>query len=148
MFSPFTLASKTFLNPLPIELIDFSARCVKEGVELKWSTASEKNNDHFVIERSADAINWQEVKTVNSKGDGAGVKQYSCIDSYFSDDALYYRLSQVDKDKSKTIYRTISSVCRPELNEFRFYPNPAANEISVVFNVSQNSSQWNAYHHR
>ncbi len=32
VFSPFTLGSKTFLNPLPVELLNFSAVCSDEGV--------------------------------------------------------------------------------------------------------------------
>lgn len=51
---------------------------------------------------------------------------------------MYYRLSQVDKDNTKKIFKNLSSLCVPARNEFKFYPNPASNEISLRFNVSEN----------
>jgi hypothetical protein len=41
-------------TPLPVELTSFTAALKFDIVELKWSTASELNNDHFTIERSTD----------------------------------------------------------------------------------------------
>ncbi|MCS7073688.1 MAG: hypothetical protein NZ108_04390, partial [Bacteroidia bacterium] len=51
-FSRWTLADA---NPLPVELLDFSAKLENDRVRLNWSTASERNNAHFTIERSKDA---------------------------------------------------------------------------------------------
>lgn len=136
-FSPFTLGSKSFLNPLPVELIDFSAKCSEEGIQIKWSTASESNNDYFSVERSEDGINWMEIKRKASEGNSSTKKEYGFTDKYFSDETFYYRLSQVDKDQKKEVFKTVSSQCGLTQNEFRFYPNPAQNEINVFFNVSQ-----------
>jgi len=59
-FSPFTLASiGTFLlNPLPIDLISNTAVCTGGSVQIRWSTATETNNDHFTLEKSIDGIDF------------------------------------------------------------------------------------------
>ncbi|MCK5368151.1 MAG: hypothetical protein KAQ62_06345, partial [Cyclobacteriaceae bacterium] len=62
-FSPFTLASTTMMdNPLPIELLSFSADVIeRDKVLLKWQTASEIDNDYFTLERSEDGYKWEEI---------------------------------------------------------------------------------------
>ena len=53
---------------LPVEFIEMTGQCSNEGVELKWATASEKNNDYFVIERSSDMENFQAIDTIKGQG--------------------------------------------------------------------------------
>ena len=60
-FSDFVLGNATGgTNPLPVEWLSFNAAKVDENSNLiKWSTASEKNNTGFEIERSFDGkIYW------------------------------------------------------------------------------------------
>jgi hypothetical protein len=137
VFSPFTLGSTTGNNILPVELVDFSASCIEDGVQLTWSVGSEHNNDYFVIERSQDGRDWQEIKNIPSQGNTSTTRTYSSLDAVPSDEIFYYRLSQVDKDLRRKIFKTISSQCYSKQEEFRFFPNPAAKEINVVFNAAQ-----------
>src|SRR5690606_15817603 len=46
---------------LPIELLRFDAIPGKNDVKLEWKTATELNNSHFEIERSADGRNFQPI---------------------------------------------------------------------------------------
>jgi len=67
-FSTFTLGSKTTgWNSLPIELLSFNAVRKDSRINITWSTSTETNNDYFTIERSADAIHFTEIATVNTK---------------------------------------------------------------------------------
>lgn len=45
-------------NTLPITLVAFDAVATGEGVQLDWTTASERNNEYFLLERSADALSF------------------------------------------------------------------------------------------
>ena len=49
------------LEPLPVELISFTGESTKNGVLLEWSTASEKDNDRFELERSQDGQTFTKV---------------------------------------------------------------------------------------
>ena len=98
VFSPFTIGSSSALNPLPVELIDFTAKCVNEGTELNWSTASEKNNDYYIIEKSKQGIEWDELSRMKPSQGKSQIKKYSYLDRDNESTQNYYRLTQVDLD--------------------------------------------------
>ncbi|MGZ4033386.1 MAG: hypothetical protein ACXVP4_00870, partial [Bacteroidia bacterium] len=95
IFGPFTLSSATVINPLPIELINFSATLNENNtVDLQWTTATEINNDYFTIERSADANNFTELSKTNGAGNSTHVLNYSSVDDTPLKGTSYYRLRQ------------------------------------------------------
>jgi hypothetical protein len=49
---------------VPVQLTSFEALKEKEMVMLKWSTASEVNNEFFAIEHSSDGENFKEIGTI------------------------------------------------------------------------------------
>jgi hypothetical protein len=87
---------------LPIELILFEG---EKGNLLTWSTASELNNDYFILESSVDGVEWKPVATLNGSGTSMTENNYQFTDNYFVPDTInYYRLSQVDFDGARRIY--------------------------------------------
>lgn len=117
---------------LPVELLSFEALANDQEDLVLWSTASETNNRFFSIERSADAIHWQTLKTLDAAGTSTQAHHYKTI----IDDPLpgiaYYRLKQTDYDKSFT-YSSIAYVERaPET--LSVFPNPAMNELTIQSN--------------
>jgi hypothetical protein len=68
-------------------------------VELNWSTASEENNSHFVVERSVDSENFMAIgQLVNGAGNATSINAYSSFDLNVPVGALYYRIKQIDFD--------------------------------------------------
>lgn len=80
---------------LPVELTSFSAKVQGNSVLLSWSTATEKNNMGFEVQRSLDSKNFASVGFVNGKGTSTTVNNYSYSDNTVSA-KCYYRLKQVD----------------------------------------------------
>src|SRR6185369_8464690 len=78
-FSPFTFGSISG-NPLPVKLISFTAKVSDNNAVLNWITATEKNNDHFNIERSIDGINFIKVGEVKGAGNSTGILKYNFTD--------------------------------------------------------------------
>jgi len=106
--SPITLASSTPANPLPIQLLRFTAQSTGNAVELNWSTATEENNDYFSIQRSIDGNEFEEIGRMK----GAGMS-YSQIDYRYTDTRplpglVYYRLRQTDFDLKSTYSDMVS----------------------------------------
>jgi hypothetical protein len=90
---------------LPIELLHFSGR--NEGGQrnfLKWSTATEKNNDFFTLERSTDGNSWLDVAQVYGAGNSNSLKTYSAYDMVQEKTIHYYRLRQTDFDGKEKKY--------------------------------------------
>ena len=81
-FGPFTLASSTFTNPLPVELMSFAANCEQEKAVLRWSTESEYNNDYFIIESSLNAQDWQTAATIEGSGTTSDLSNYLWIEKH------------------------------------------------------------------
>jgi hypothetical protein len=82
-------------NSLPVELTSFSAKVQGSSVVLNWSTATEKNNMGFEVQRSLDSKNFASVGFVNGKGTSTSINNYSFTDNTVSA-KCYYRLRQVD----------------------------------------------------
>ncbi|MEQ9425591.1 MAG: choice-of-anchor D domain-containing protein [Cyclobacteriaceae bacterium] len=135
----FTLGSNDPSTPLPIELIFFAGESTDRGVQLKWATATEVNNDFFTIERSTDILNFEEIVTVSGAGNSQERLDYSYLDMSPIPGIGYYRLKQTDFDGttsySKVIVVTTASV--GDLN-MTLYPNPANDHLNVSFNQALN----------
>lgn len=97
-FSPFTFGSYD-IDALPVELLSFTAEPLGDDVLLKWTTASETNNDYFAVLRSTDASNFTEIGTVNGAGNSNNIINYQYVDPFagkLNIPILYYRLKQID----------------------------------------------------
>lgn len=113
-------------NPLPITLTTFIAELDNTQVRLKWTTATEVNNDYFTIERSKNGFSFEEVIKVDGAGSSSSAKSYSALDKSPLEGTSYYRLKQTDFDGkyeySSLIaidYRNTSTGC-----VLKVYPNP------------------------
>lgn len=65
---------------LPVELIEFKGKKKEEQVLLQWQTAWEKNNSHFVVERSTDGSDFETLGLVPSIGEGPLTRTYEFRD--------------------------------------------------------------------
>ena len=111
---------------LPIELVHFSAKPSNQGVvELSWQTASETNNDYFTIERSLNAVRYEEVTRIDGANNSNHPINYSAVDARPYGGVSYYRLKQTDFDGTFS-YSPIVSVNVPlgDAPTMRMYPNP------------------------
>ncbi len=140
-FSPFTLGSTTPNNPLPIELLSFTANYNgSNAVDLKWETASETNNDYFTIERSADAVHFTEISKTNGAGNSSQRINYSSKDLSPLSGISYYRLKQTDFN-GKYKYSNVVSVNITNNNSFEIintYSASPESGLEVTVNCSGN----------
>jgi len=138
-YSPFTLAKGlSTLAILPVELLSFEGRDVQGSVELFWSTASEKNNDYFEIERSFDGNEFVKIGVINGQGNSNSVVNYEFVDNYpYS--IGYYRLKQVDFDGTSS-YSSVILVNAVSYNDLEVYPNPVKELLKIRSKVSMNNS--------
>lgn len=111
-------------TPLPIKLISFTAVKEVNAVKIEWQTIEEKNNDHYVIQRSTDGINFETVTTVTGNRNSSSLVTYTQYDyaPYFG--TSYYRLKQVDLDGSFS-YSSIAAVEFNNQTDWAIYPNPS-----------------------
>lgn len=130
-----TFGSKSKSTVLPIELLSFTATCNGKSSLIEWTTATEKNNDFFVLERSNDAINFKEIARVAGAGNSIEPISYAYTDYGARNGDNYYRLVQVDYDGTSTASEIIVANClgtdgEPEVLA---YPNPFGDDLTLRF---------------
>lgn len=110
---------------LPVTWLDFRATVMASGeVALSWSTAAERSNHHFEIQRSADAKQFEAIGTVPA----AGIRRYAFTDVRPLGGVSYYRLKQVDTDGVFDYGRVVSVDTR---GTFQVGPNPSADIVRL-----------------
>lgn len=83
---------------LPVTLLYFDARVFEGKTEISWVTASEINNDYFIVEQSTDGEQFSEITRVRGAGSTNETTEYGCTDYFPPSGISYYRLKQVDYD--------------------------------------------------
>jgi uncharacterized repeat protein (TIGR01451 family) len=95
-FSDFAIGSTE--STLPVTWLDFTAKLQAGVVALEWKTATEQHTKDFVIQHSANGIDWSEAGTVAAAGNSTTVRSYRFVHSTPVAGANYYRLLQRDLD--------------------------------------------------
>lgn len=93
---------------LPIELVSFRGEKQGRNNELKWTTATEINNDFFTLEKTIDGENFEIVENINGAGNSSQYFEYSILDYEVDQVINYYRLKQTDFDGKYTFSSVIS----------------------------------------
>lgn len=125
------------LSPLPVEVISFDATVINNNVELKWSTASETNNSHFVLERSFDGQRFDQLSVIEGAGTTADFQSYKFMDESALFGINYYRLKQVDLDGQYEYLDVITAIIEIETPVITVLPNPVKDfaKIRVEMNT-------------
>jgi hypothetical protein len=112
-------------------------------VQLNWGTANEVEGRQYVIQRSSDNLNYNDVTTLNATVD-AGSATYTYPDELpvDADSTWYYRLQIHDAATGQLTYSPVRNVALTAPGEgMQVYPNPATNFINLVPN-QETAADW------
>ena len=121
-------------EPTPIKLLSFTAKCNNQNAIISWTTATEINNDYFILEKSYDAQNFFEIARIEGAGFSNMDLSYEFIDTQMFPGDNYYRLTQVDYDLTSETFNIIHARCDYEDDggpKLLIYPNPFKSEIHI-----------------
>jgi hypothetical protein len=118
-------------QPLPVELVAFTAERQGTAGRLSWATASEKNSAYFEVEASPDGSAFRSLGRVAAHGSTSLRHDYSFADAHlmsYGTPVVYYRLQQVDQDgtSSYSPVRVLSVEEGATGLRVSVWPNPAA----------------------
>jgi hypothetical protein len=122
-FSPFTLASASSLNPLPINLLSFTATQNNNQVALRWVVENEISLSGYEVERSTDGIHFTSIINTAAQGGTAQIS-YKTNDNNPVKGVNYYRLKIIDINGSYTNSIIVTVDLATKLN-IGIGPNPA-----------------------
>ena len=133
---------EVYEKALPVNFLNFEGWWDKDKNlnQLYWSTASETNNDYYIIERGLTTDSFLPVDKVNGAGNSSSIQSYIFTDKDIVPGMKYfYRLRQVDYDERITYSRIImiqTGTIRLQDYEVLLYPNPAID--NVVLRIETN----------
>ena len=80
---------------LPITFLSFTGETMERYNVLRWSTASEMNNDYFTLYKSYNGVDWDYIDETPGQGNSSVRYDYTWRD-YNWEDETYYKLYQTD----------------------------------------------------
>lgn len=126
------LCSTRSSSVLPVTLTRFEAKASGLDAQLSWTTAQEKNNRYFQVERALDGGEFEAVTQVAGAGTSTTAHAYAHRDAGAGLRArtAYYRLKQVDLDGTFA-YSEVQAVRFADVTDAILYPNPATEQLLV-----------------
>lgn len=119
--------------PFPVEMVYFSGAQIGNEIVLSWETASEDQNSGFYVQRSSDALGWQNIAFVEGAGTTTGPRSYQYIDRHANSGKTLYRLQQWDLDGQVHHSNVVELVFTKDLSHaLRVYPIPAKTTLTVA----------------
>ncbi|MEO7905733.1 MAG: T9SS type A sorting domain-containing protein [Saprospiraceae bacterium] len=131
---------------LPLTLIAFDAKKFNDRSSiLTWTTSSEINTSHFMVQRSIDKRTWTNVGRVEAHGNSQIIRNYEYFDENVFDGTsprliVYYRLLAFDIDgqsKNSPIESVVFGTGANTGREILAYPNPASDGIQVEWDIDK-----------
>jgi hypothetical protein len=125
-FSSFSLGSRNAgWDPLPIELLSFTAVPDGNKVDVKWETITETDNAYFTIEKSTDGKTFTKLIDVPGAGNSTSYKDYAETDYQPYVGTSYYRLKQTDKNGAYKYFNMVPVTFNTEGQQsITMFPNP------------------------
>ena len=114
---------------LPLSWLSFTVEQSNEAAILKWQTASEKNTQSFIVQRSSNGVTWTDLASLNAAGENTQTNSYRYQDKNPLTGINYYRIKSVDVD-GKTAYSLVKTN--------RFLPDEKL--FTVINNLSGTNS--------
>jgi len=124
-FSPFIVGAIGLA--LPVSLTSFEASAKNNGVVLSWTTANEVAISQYIVEKSANGVDFSPIGSVNASNAG----NYTFSDLNPNNGAGFYRLKMLDFSGAFKFSQVLLVKSTGNLT-IGLYPNPVANNLTVT----------------
>ena len=127
-------------SPLPVSLLSLTAECESNYVKINWTTASERNNKMFVVERLNAFNSFVPVDSVAGAGNSYRIKNYAVKDMNCSDKSCYYRLKQIDFDGAVEYSKLVAVSCQnnKDFDILKLSEDAETKNLILMVNASEN----------
>jgi hypothetical protein len=128
------------LSILPVKFTDFNIKNINKEVQVNWSVSEVQNHSFFVVERSVNGINFEEIHRNNQLLGNGTSHSFGFVDKHPpSANILHYRIKQCDANGSchYSETRSIKILNKKSLN---IYPVPVHDNMNISFVADEEST--------
>ncbi|HET8829939.1 MAG TPA: T9SS type A sorting domain-containing protein [Pelobium sp.] len=130
----------TVENTLPVLLTNFTVKAEGNNAILRWQTASETDNESFVIYRSGDDGVFIKLGSKKGAGTSKATNSYVFYDHAPLKGNNYYQLVQVDLDGKETDLGVKQVTFDFQPTTLNLYPNPTTDKVNIAFEAGKFNS--------
>jgi hypothetical protein len=127
------------LKRSPSGLNYLKAEKINENVYLEWTSDPNHKYTYYVVERSTDAINFEEIAIVFESANTVN-RLYKVKDTPGSQGVFYYRLKPVASGKNADYSNMVIVDYKLPLLDFSIYPNPSQGNFIINYGLDENES--------
>ena len=120
-------------NPLSVDGMQIKASVKAKAAIVNWSVVTEKNVNHYEVERSTDGTTFGTIAT--QVAHNVNNSSYTYTDNQAANGANYYRIKAISNDGTVQ-YSSVAKVTIGDSKEgFSVYPNPiVGKEVNMILN--------------
>ena len=124
---------------LPVKLTEVKAYQKDKDIQIDWTAHNEINIDHYEVEKSITAQQFEKIGSVSPRGNNSTTVVYNLLDKNPVTGSNYYRIKIVEKSGAITY----SAIVRVNIGKgdgsISVYPNPVKGKVmNVQFNNLEN----------
>lgn len=134
-FSPFTIGTtNAILNPLPVSFTDVKAFEKGTGVQIDWTNATESDMSAYIIERSANGIDFTAIGQATPRSNQFDRVSYSYTDATPLAGTNFYRIKAIEMSGKNVYTKSLRVDIGRSPKGISLYPNPVrGSEVNIGF---------------
>jgi hypothetical protein len=126
---------KTPSGALPLQKLDFTGTAKQLENVLVWKTEQEVNIKKYVLQKSTDAVNFEDIYEVLANNNT--INSYTFNDKNVTNAVNYYRIKVIEDNNSNVTFSKVVKLDNRK-EQLTVYPVPAKNNITIVSSKQQN----------
>ena len=117
---------------LPLQIVDWHLFQNKEEVNIFWESENEDQVKSYIVQRSIDGAQFQDLKEVQVKFTNASIRNHYTLQNVHVNHGInYFRIKQLNKDGSYDLTDIKAHQFIEALEQPKVYPNPFANFVTL-----------------
>ncbi len=110
---------------------NFNAFPYERSINLEWVTNTNYKSDYYVVEKSTDGTNFQDLDQIKELDQNGGTSYFNLVDHQPIEGLNHYRLKQVFLDGSFSYAQERSVAFGIDINALNTFPNPANDQLFI-----------------
>jgi hypothetical protein len=144
--SGYSSATASYTAPLPVNLLNYSAKVKSGQVHIEWSLATNEPSNVYILETSVDEHKYILLTSIQYNIDNSSLMKHAYIDETYQGGQLYYRLSEISIDGTKKelgIRRVNAPINSPAA--ITISPNPADAFVRITMELGAAPISYKIY---